>query len=97
MTKPGLSIESAASVIIRDTIQKYFATFSHVLASDQLAARTVIAAFADGLAGAVAYAIAGRLGSKEDVIEMTVKVLRECVDRDLRLLTRSKPETRTDA
>lgn len=88
MSKLGLSIESAASIIMRDTMTRYFTTFSEVLVNDPNVARTVVAALVDGLAGACAYAIAGRLGSKEDVIEMTIKQLRECVDRDLQHLGR---------
>jgi hypothetical protein len=50
--KLGLRIESAASVILRDTIKKHMQTFSHVVRSDRAASASVVAAYIDGGAGA---------------------------------------------
>lgn len=86
MSNLGLRIETAASVIMRDTIQKHMRTFAHVIKGDRAAGQSVVSTYIDGLSGAAALVIVGRHGSREDVIEATVKQLRECIDRDLRLL-----------
>lgn len=84
----GLSIESASSVIARDMITKHMHTFGHVLRADRAASQSTIAAFADGLAGATALAIAGGLGDKQQVIEAAVAKLRDSIERDLKHLGR---------
>lgn len=83
--KPGLSIESAASVVLRDTIIKHMQAFSHVIRNDRAAGQSVVAAYVDGLAGAVALAIAGGHASREG-ITATVAKLRDAIERDLRHL-----------
>lgn len=82
--KPGLRIESAASVTARDMIQNHMHTFAHVIRTDRAASQSTVAAYVDGLAGTVALTIAGGHGSRTDVIEATIKTLREAIDRDLR-------------
>jgi hypothetical protein len=84
----GLSIESASSIIARDMIQKHMHTFGHVLRTDRAAGQSTIAAFADGLAGATALAIAGGLGAKREVIDAVVAKLRDSIERDLKHLGR---------
>jgi len=84
--KPGLRIESAASVILRDTIGQHAQIFAHVMLSDTIASRSVIAAYVDGLAGAMALAIAGGRGSREEVLSSTISSLQNAVERDLRHL-----------
>lgn len=84
----GLSIESASSVIARDMIFKHLHTFRHVMRTDRAASQSTIAAFADGLAGATALAIAGGLGDKNQVIEAAVAKLRDSIERDLKHLGR---------
>lgn len=84
----GLRIESAASVIMRDQIMRHMEVFSRVLRRDRAAGQSTIAAYVDGLAGAVALTIAGGHGSQSDVTEATVKILREAIDRDLQHLGR---------
>lgn len=87
MSTPGIKIESAASVTLRDTIQKHMGIFAHVIRTDRAAGQSTVAAYVDGLAGAVALIVAGGHGqSKSEVTEATVKILREAIDRDLQLL-----------
>lgn len=84
--KAGLSIESAASIILRDTIQQHMKVFAHVIRTDRIAGKSVHAEYINALAGATALLIAGRHGSREDVLDGTIAKLRECIDRDLRHL-----------
>lgn len=79
----GLRIESAAGIVLRDTVQKHMATFAHVIRQDRVANASVVAAYVDGLAGATALTIAGGHGSREDVIDAVIKSLRLAVERDL--------------
>jgi site-specific recombinase XerC len=90
MTEPGLSIESAASVTARHAITQHLTSFHRVIRTDRAASQSTVAAYVDGLAGVVALTIAGGHGSREDVIEATIKLLREAIDRDLTHLTRGK-------
>ena len=82
----GLKLEAAASVILRDAISRHMATFALAIRTNRRTGKDVIAAYIDGLAGAVALTIAGQHGSKDDVINATVTKLREAIDRDLRHL-----------
>lgn len=84
--KDGLKIESAASVVARDMITKHMRTFAHVVQRDRAASASVVAAYIDGLAGAVALTIAGGLGSKDDITMFVVGKLTEAIERDLRHL-----------
>jgi hypothetical protein len=90
MSKPGLSLETGASVILRDFINQHMAQFAWVLQADMLASRAVVATYIDGLAGAAALAIQGGLGSREEVIALTEKTLREAIERDLQHLARGR-------
>jgi hypothetical protein len=82
----GLKIEAAASVILRDAISRHMAAFALAIRTNRRTGKDVIAAYIDGLAGAMALTIAGRHGSKDDVINATIAKLLESVDRDLRHL-----------
>lgn len=84
--KPGFSFESAASIVARDMITKHLKTFGHVIRNDRVAGQSTSAAYIDGLAGALAYIIAGGAGDKEEVLSTVIKTLRDAVDRDLRHL-----------
>lgn len=84
--KPGLRIESAASVTIRETIHRYFAVFSHVIRHDRTAGKSAHIEFVNGLAGVTSLLIAGGHGSREEITEATVAKLREYIDRDLQRL-----------
>ena len=86
MTKPGLSIETAASVIVREFTLDHFAKFAHVVRTDRATNNSVTGEYINALAGAIALKIAGRHASKDDAINATMAKLRECVDRDLRHL-----------
>lgn len=83
MSLNGLSIETAAGVTAREMIMQHMAAFAFVIRRDKLASKHAVAAYVDGLAGAIALTIAGRHGSKEDVVNATIAVLREAIDRDL--------------
>jgi len=79
----GLSIETAAGVVARDMIRQYMEQFAFRVRRSRPASQQVVAAYVDGLAGAVALTIAGGHGSKEDVVNATIAKLRESIDRDL--------------
>ncbi len=88
MAEAGLRIESAASVILRDSINKHMHVFAEVIRRDRAAGQSVSAAYIDGLAGALALVIAGGHGqSVDEVLETACKTLRESVRRDLRHLS----------
>lgn len=82
----GLRIESAASVVARDMIEKHMHAFAHVVRTDRAASASTVAAYIDGLAAVVALTVAGGHGSREDVIEATIFKLRDCITRDLHML-----------
>lgn len=87
MSKPGLSIESASSVIARDMIQKHMHAFAHVIRCDRVAGQSTAAAFIAGLAGTLALVIAGGHGqSRDEVLDAACKTLREAVNCDLQHL-----------
>jgi hypothetical protein len=86
--KPGLRIESAASVLLRDTIHRYFAQFALVLRRDRMAGVSAVTEFRNGYAGAIALVIAGGHASRDDIINAEIAKLREYVDRDLAHLRR---------
>jgi hypothetical protein len=79
----GLKIEPGASIVLRDVIMQHMQAFSFTIRTSRPCAQSVIAAYIDGLAGAVALTIAGGHASKDEVVNATVTKLRECVDRDL--------------
>lgn len=84
--KPGLSIEVAAGVTARDLIAQHFRAFYLVMKTDRAAGKAAVAAYIDGLAGAMALTIAGGHGSYWEVMAATEAKLREAVDRDLKHL-----------
>ena len=87
MSKPGLRFESAASVTLRDTIKQHMSVFYHVIRNDRIAGQSVVTAYADGLAGALALVIAGGQ-DRTEVTENAIKTLREGIERDLQHLGR---------
>lgn len=82
----GLKIETAAGVMLRDAIRKHMAAFMLEIRTSRPCGQDVIAAYIDGLSGAMALAIAGGHASKEEVINATLAKLREALDRDLQYL-----------
>lgn len=87
--KPGMSLETGASVIARDFVGKHFAQFGPAIRSDRIAGQAVVSAYIDALAGAAALVIAGGHGSTEDVINNTIEEFRKAVQRDLLHLKRT--------
>lgn len=83
--KPGLSIESAASVIARDFFSKHLRQFDFVVRFDRKAGQSTAAAYIDGLAGVLALVIAGG-NDRTEVTETAIKTLRQAIERDLRHL-----------
>lgn len=84
--KPGLRIETAASVTARDMISQHLGAFALSIRRDRMANSATAAAYIDGLAGVVALTIAGKHGSRTEVVEATIASLRNAIDRDLRHL-----------
>lgn len=82
----GLKIETAAAFTLRDAIRQHMQSFALTIRISRPSGQAVVAAYVDGLAGAMALTIVGGHGSKEDVVNATVTKLREAVDRDLRHL-----------
>jgi hypothetical protein len=81
--KPGLRLETAASVLARDAIQKHLLAFALVIRHDRTAALSTCTEYANGLAGVISLAVAGGFGSRDEILDMTIKQLREFVARDL--------------
>ena len=86
MADDGLKIETAAGVTLRDAIRQHMVTFALTISASRHTGQAVIAAYIDGLAGAMALAIVAGHASKEDVVNATLAKLREAVDRDLQYL-----------
>lgn len=82
----GLSIESAASVTLRDTLESHMRTFNHVIRHDRVAGKSVHAQYVNALAGTMALMIAGGQAGRDDIIAVTMAKLVECIDRDLKHL-----------
>ncbi len=82
----GLKIETAAAFTLRDSIRQHMQSFYFAIRESRPSGQAVVAAYIDGLAGAVALTIVGSHGSKDDIVNATVTKLREAVDRDLRHL-----------
>lgn len=85
----GLRIESAAGITLRDAIRNHMQIFAMVVRTDRRCGQDVVAAYVDGLAGAMALTIVGGHGSTGEIVNATVKKLREAVDRDLQYLGKS--------
>lgn len=81
--KPGLRPETAASYLVRESTASHLKNFGYVIQNDRKTARATVAAYTDGLAGAMALAIAGGHGSRDEVLLMTINELRKALDRDL--------------
>jgi hypothetical protein len=90
MPDDGLKIETAAGVTLRDAIRQHMQSFALIIRTGRPSGQAVVAAYVDGLAGAMALTIAGGHGSREEVVNATVTKLREAVDRDLRHLGRKQ-------
>ncbi len=86
MADDGLKIETAAGVMLRDAICKHMISFAHTISASRHTGQAVIAAYIDGLSGAMALAIAASHSSKEEVVNATLTKLREALDRDLQYL-----------
>ena len=86
--KIGLRLETAAGLILRDLITDHMAKFQFVIRTDRAAGLAVVAAYVDGLAGAMALVVAGGQVSKQEIADIVSKVLVEALERDLRHLKR---------
>jgi hypothetical protein len=86
MNKPGLSIESAASVILHDAIEKHMHAFSETIMRDRAAGKSVHAEYVNALAGTIALMIVGGQANRDEIIAGTAEKLIECLERDLRML-----------
>lgn len=86
MSAPGLRLETAASVILEDTIKKHFHTFAHVIQWDRASNKAVVAAYISGLAGACALTIKGRHASREEVEKLVLESFRAQLTEDLQHL-----------
>lgn len=82
----GLSIESAASVTLRDAVLTHMRTFGHAIRADRAAGKSVHAEYVNALAGTMALMIAGGQAAKDDIIAATHAKLVECIERDLKHL-----------
>lgn len=81
--KPGFSIETGASVILRDFIRNHMRQFGTLIKVNRATNATVVGVYVDGLAGAAALTIAGGHGSQADVTDAVIKSLRLAIERDL--------------
>jgi len=70
-------------VIARDWLKNFMASFAHSIKTQRSTSIRASAAMIDGLAAVTALAIIGRHGSQDEIIESTIKRLRENIDRDL--------------
>ena len=86
--KPGLRIETAASVTAQNMIRDHLGKFAPAIMRDHGVAKSVHAEYTSGLAGVIALLIASGQGSQEDVFNGTIEKLREYVARDLRFMGR---------
>ena len=84
--KPGLRIETAASVTARDMITRHLDVFGRAIKADRAANRATVAAYLDGLAAVLALTIVGGHGSREEVIAANMRQLLDAIDRDLKHL-----------
>lgn len=84
----GLKVEHAAGIIARNAISKYMENFAFIIRGSRHASQSAVAAYIDGLAGVMALTIAGKHGSRDEVLNATITKLREAVDRDLMHLGR---------
>lgn len=82
----GLRLEAAASITARDMITRHLTLFGPAIRRDRIAGQSTVAAYVDGLAGAAALVIAGGQGSQLEVIEGTIKSLKDAIQRDLKHL-----------
>lgn len=81
--KPGLRQETAAALTLRDTITQHMQVFGHVIRADRKVSQDVVAAYIDGLAGAIALTVRGGHGSRDEVVAATILKLQKNVTRDL--------------
>lgn len=86
--KPGLRIETAASVMLRDMILQHMTQFRVVISKDRAAGQAVVAAYIDGLAAAMALVIAGSHAGKQECADEVSKKLADALERDLKHLKR---------
>jgi len=85
----GMTLETASSVIARDMIRNHLAQFQYAIRNDRAASMSTVAAYIDGLAGAVAFTIAGGQSSRDNAIEHVKAKLVEAIDRDLAMLRKA--------
>jgi len=71
-------------VMARDWLKNFMRSFAPSIRNERETSRIASAAMIDGLAAVTALAIIGRQGDKREIIEATVRVLRDNIERDLR-------------
>jgi len=81
--KPGLRRETAADVLLRETLSRHMKVFAEVIRSDRKVGQAVAASYIDGLAGTIALTVRGGHGSAAEVTEAVIAKLREAITRDL--------------
>lgn len=86
---PGLRLETGASILLRDLIQNHMQQFHHAIRRDKAASQSVLAAYVDGLAGAIALTAAGGLCSLDELFDDVSVRVRESVVRDLKHLRKT--------
>lgn len=84
--KPGLRLETAASVIARNFVLDHMRQFAHVIRKDRASNASVTAVYLDALAGVLALTVVGGHASRDEVLQAVGEKLREAVNRDLRHL-----------
>jgi hypothetical protein len=75
-----------ANEVARDWLKNYMASFAPMIRQERATSQAAAAAMVDALSGVVALTIRGWHGTKDEVVEATIKSLREAIDRDLRHL-----------
>jgi hypothetical protein len=70
-------------LMVRDFFTDFYRLYQATIRGHRGTSQNVTAAAIDGLAGVCALTIVARHGSKEVVVEKTIALLREAIDRDL--------------
>jgi hypothetical protein len=71
----------------RDWLKNFMRSFAPSIRNERETSRQASAAMIDGLAAVTALAIMGRQGDKNEIIEATVILLRQNIERDLMHMT----------
>lgn len=74
-------------VMTRQWMKNFMKSFAPAIGRERNTAQVASSAMIDGLAGVAALAIAGRQGSKDEIVEAIITALRKAIDRDLQHLS----------